>query len=153
MSPPPSVLHTLAAARLARLLEDAAPPDVVVMVPSAGVQIGRSVFIPDVAVVSATGVVGFPAVLAPSAVRLVVEVLSPSNRTTDLVTKRATYALAGIAHYWLVDPDVPSLTALRLRGDGYEQVASVTGEQLHTVAEPFTVTVVPAALVRPVSST
>lgn len=58
-------------------------------------------------------------VIAATGVRLAVEVLSPSNRTTDLVTKRVDYAAAGIPSYWLVDPEVPSVTVLELEGNSY----------------------------------
>ena len=36
---------------------------------------------------------------------LLIEVLSPSNRPHDLVTKRALYGRAGVREYWIVDPD------------------------------------------------
>ncbi|MBA3415708.1 MAG: Uma2 family endonuclease [Chloroflexia bacterium] len=39
---------------------------------------------------------------APS---LVVEILSPSSRRTDAVTKRAAYARAGVPEYWLMDAE------------------------------------------------
>lgn len=43
------------------------------------------------------------------------EVLSPSNASYDLVTKRAMYARAGVPYYWLVDPEYRTLEALTLR--------------------------------------
>ena len=36
---------------------------------------------------------------------LLIEVLSPSNRRHDTVTKRALYARGGVREYWIVDPD------------------------------------------------
>jgi Uma2 family endonuclease len=45
----------------------------------------------------------------------VCEVVSPSNASHDLVTKRRLYAEHGVPHYWLVDPSVRTLTALTLR--------------------------------------
>ncbi len=45
---------------------------------------------------------------------LAVEVLSGSTRLTDLGTKRLVFEEAGVPAYWLVDPDVPSLTVLHL---------------------------------------
>ncbi len=48
---------------------------------------------------------------------LVVEILSPSNRSHDLVTKREEYAIAGIAEYWIVDPKLERLQVLRRSAD------------------------------------
>ncbi|MCZ7648933.1 MAG: Uma2 family endonuclease [Planctomycetota bacterium] len=45
---------------------------------------------------------------------LVVEVVSSSNKTLDLKTKRAEYARAGIPEYWIVDPARGSITVLTL---------------------------------------
>lgn len=50
------------------------------------------------------------------------EVLSPSTRQLDLVTRRADYARAGVHEYWLVDPDAGTMTFLRLRSDPFEEV-------------------------------
>jgi len=52
---------------------------------------------------------------------LVVEVVSgePSDRERDLVIKRGEYARAGIQEYWLVDPQLETVTVLTLRGDSY----------------------------------
>ena len=36
---------------------------------------------------------------------VVVEILSPSSRRTDAVTKRAAYVRAGVPEYWLVDAE------------------------------------------------
>ncbi|MCA9532381.1 MAG: Uma2 family endonuclease [Myxococcales bacterium] len=44
----------------------------------------------------------------------VCEVLSPSTAARDRVTKRHLYAQAGVAHYWLIDPDARVLEALVL---------------------------------------
>ena len=49
---------------------------------------------------------------------LVVEVLS-SKPQLDRFVKRQAYASAGIANYWIVDPQARSLEALRLEGDRY----------------------------------
>jgi Uma2 family endonuclease len=45
---------------------------------------------------------------------LVIEILSPSTATHDLVRKRAAYQLAGVRHYWIVSPEERSLTILTL---------------------------------------
>lgn len=110
--------------------------------------LSRSLYIPDALVIVAT-VDAEQQVIAATDVRLVVEVLSPSNRTTDLVTKRVDYAAAGIPSYWLVDPEVPSVTVLELEGNSYAEAAVVRGDEPYAATEPFAVTVVPSALRRP----
>ncbi|MCW2679293.1 MAG: Uma2 family endonuclease [Frankiales bacterium] len=78
---------------------------------------------------------------------LVVEVLSPSTRATDLTLKRYVLEQAGVPSYWLLDPEVPSLTVLELRDGAYVEVARAEGQQPLTVQRPFPVTLVPAELV------
>lgn len=72
---------------------------------------------------------------------LVVEVVSgsASDRTRDLVTKRREYALAGIAEYWIVDPEPGTITVLVLEGDSYiDRGARVRGDVARsTVLEGF----------------
>ena len=77
---------------------------------------------------------------------LAVEVLSPSTRRIDLGTKRLAYEAAGVPAYWLVDPEVPSLTVLELDAGRYVERATVTGEEAFEATFPFAVTVVPARL-------
>lgn len=36
---------------------------------------------------------------------LIVEILSPGTRSTDMVYKLNTYMVSGVAEYWIVDPD------------------------------------------------
>jgi len=50
---------------------------------------------------------GNTAVTTPPA--LAVEVLSPSSRSVDRVLKREPYQQAGVAAYWVVDPEEPTL--------------------------------------------
>jgi Uma2 family endonuclease len=45
---------------------------------------------------------------------LVIEVVSPTNRAHDLVTKRALYAQGGVREYWVVDPATRALEVLTL---------------------------------------
>lgn len=78
---------------------------------------------------------------------LAVEVLSPSTALHDRNTKKAAYERMGVQSYWLVDPDVPSLTVFELDGDGrYRQHAEVAGDQAFHAERPFAVSVVPAEL-------
>ncbi|MBI3330003.1 MAG: Uma2 family endonuclease [Nitrospinae bacterium] len=51
---------------------------------------------------------------------LVMEVLSPSTRSTDRVEKFAEYAQAGIPEYWIVDHDARTAEVFVLRAGVYE---------------------------------
>lgn len=45
---------------------------------------------------------------------LVIEILSPSTRRHDLVTKYQLYQRAGVGEYWIVDPDMKAVSVYRL---------------------------------------
>ena len=57
---------------------------------------------------------------------LVVEILSPSTRRTDVLIKSATYAKFGVPSYWIADPDLDRLELYRLQGPAYALVATVS---------------------------
>lgn len=54
---------------------------------------------------------------------LVCEILSPSSRRSDLLTKRSLYERIGVREYWIVDPDAQSVTVLALESGSYVEVA------------------------------
>jgi Uma2 family endonuclease len=58
---------------------------------------------------------------------LVVELLSPTNRVHDLLTKRALYARAGVREYWIVDPMQRTVEVLALDRDALHAVQLATG--------------------------
>ncbi len=68
---------------------------------------------------------------------LVIEVLSPSTRDHDLLTKRALYGLAGVREYWIVDPEARTVERLSLHDDALHRasLASV-GESLESPLLP-----------------
>jgi len=59
---------------------------------------------------------------------LAVEILSPSTRTIDRVTKRTLYARYDVPHLWLVDPDARTIEAFTLEGGRYVLAASAAGD-------------------------
>ncbi len=59
---------------------------------------------------------------------LVVEVLSPSTRRTDLVTKRHLYEKHGVTEYWIVDPEIETVETFRLTQDGFRREAQLALE-------------------------
>ena len=50
---------------------------------------------------------------------LVVEIISPSSRQTDLVRKMTLYARAGVREYWIADPGQRTLVINALQGETY----------------------------------
>jgi len=46
---------------------------------------------------------------------LVIEILSPSNRSNDLIRKKRIYAAHGVREYWIVDGDSETVTRFWLR--------------------------------------
>lgn len=73
---------------------------------------------------------------APEVV-LAVEIISPSSKRIDHLTKRGEYADAGIPHYWIIDLSRPvSLLACHLAGEfGYVDGGDMSGR--FTTTEPF----------------
>lgn len=58
---------------------------------------------------------------------LAVEILSPSTRQIDRVTKTGLYARYDVPFLWLVDPDARTLEAFELHGRRYELAHAVGG--------------------------
>jgi Uma2 family endonuclease len=66
---------------------------------------------------------------------LVIEVVRPSNRGRDLLTKRSLYARAGVREYWLVDPDARTVEILTLDRDAFHLAAAASGDE--TLVSPL----------------
>jgi Uma2 family endonuclease len=60
---------------------------------------------------------------------LAIEVLSPSSRGRDLLTKRALYARAGVREYWIVDPASRTVEILTLERDALRSAQVATGAE------------------------
>ncbi len=146
VTPAPSLSHQTVVPRIWRSLEDARPADLRVLVaPFDVVLADDTVLQPDVLVARQGDLTERN---LPAAPVLAVEVLSPSTQRIDRFLKHSRYAAAGVEHYWIIDPDEPSLTAYRLRPDGsYEPVAHPIGDEPYEATEPVIVTVIPSALV------
>lgn len=52
---------------------------------------------------------------------LAVEVVSPDKPERDLVDKRFDYAEGRVPEYWIVNPEIETITVLRLHGDAYTE--------------------------------
>ena len=145
---PPKLKHQQARRRLANALEQAAPPDLVV-VEQVGVILGLDQRpIPDIVVIR-----GFESTngelsnFQADRVVLVAEVVARSSRSDDRFRKPGLYAQSLIMSYLRIELEPPQAVAYRLGPDGpYVQVdRAEPGEQL-TLVEPFPVSIDPAAL-------
>jgi len=146
VTPSPSAMHQIVVVELIALLHKHCPSDLQVFVaPFDVVLADDTVMQPDVLVARRLDLTERD---LPTAPVLSVEVLSPSTRRIDLTLKRSRLEAAGCAHYWVVDPMEPSLTAWQLQGGAYAEVARVVGEDAYTAKQPFPVTLRPGELVR-----
>lgn len=139
MTPCPDERHQLRAFDLAKVLDAAYPPDLIVYAAPVGVTIGaHRHFEPDVAVEPRSGFRDDTVVPLPA-----VEVLGPSTWRTDVRRKREVYAQIGVPSYWLVDPLAPAVTVLELeQGEYVERGVVGPGEEL-SVDRPFPVRLAP----------
>ena len=61
---------------------------------------------------------------------LLIEVLSPSNRGHDTLTKRTLYARGGVREYWIVDPEARTLEILTLDRDALHLAVAAAGSEM-----------------------
>ena len=145
VTPAPNIRHQTCVTALAMLLYAARREEHRVLVAPVDVRLSAGTILqPDVVVARQKD---FSEARLEGAPLLAVEVLSASTRLTDLGTKRLVYEAAGVPAYWLVDPDVPSLTVLHVEEGRYVEHALVTGDEPYEADFPFPVTVVPAQLI------
>jgi Uma2 family endonuclease len=104
---------------------------------------------PDVAIVDGRIADTNPTRYQPSAVHLVVEIVSPGSKAADRAIKPELYADARIPFYWRLELEPePALFPYVLRGDRYENAPSITAGSRARVPAPFTVDLDPADLLR-----
>lgn len=145
VSPAPKRRHQRAVARLIAGLLAVCPDEYETLpAPFEVVLADDTVVQPDVLVARQTDLTEAD---LPGAPVLAIEVLSPSTRRFDLMLKRSRYEAAGVAHYWVIDPDEPSITVWSLTDGGYGDPVRVVGEEPLVVAEPFEFQIAPSELV------
>ena len=146
VDPAPSWRHQSIIFKLLRVLDEAAPKHLVV-IPAPAWRIGPGqVPEPDGVVVDRSKLGEIAVEGTPE---LVVEVLSPSNRGSDLVRKRELYAQAGCPSYGIVDSAGPAVTVLVLderTGTYRTSVEGARGDTLLKLDRPFPVSFRPADL-------
>ncbi|MCK0439888.1 Uma2 family endonuclease [Gordonia alkaliphila] len=144
VSPAPKLRHQRAVTRLAAILRAAVPDHLEVLVaPFDVVLADDTVLQPDVLVAP---IDQFTERDLRGAPLVAVEVLSPSTRGVDLLLKKERLARAGCAHYWIVDPDEPSITAWTLVDGDYAPAGRALGDQDFAGAVPFGVRCTPREL-------
>ncbi|MGB4779675.1 Uma2 family endonuclease [Microbacterium sp.] len=145
VTPAPRIRHQVVLVRLFRVLDDARADGLVVLVAPVDVVLSDStVMQPDVLVAPRAD---FTEKDLPAAPLLAVEILSPSTRGIDLLLKKDRLERAGCQHYWVVDPDEPSITAWDLVDGRYRQATRAVGDEEFAVEAPLPVRLVSTALV------
>lgn len=117
VSPSPTYPHQKLSRRLANAIESGLPGVDVVEAVTTRLPNNRE-RIPDI-IVSAEPPDGVYIERPPLAV---VEILSPSTRTEDLVRKSADYFAAGIRQYWVMDSEHRSLEVLEQGDDSWRLI-------------------------------
>lgn len=121
VTPAPNPFHQRASKRLQRQLEAFfedtgrgevfdAPIDLILS--------PHDILQPDLVVVTDPSIVSGRGIEAPPLI--VVEVLSPSSVKHDRQVKARRYAVLGVAHYWIVDPDARRLECFALSDGAYQ---------------------------------
>ena len=145
VTPAPGSRHQAVVVNLLVALHAACPPDLRVRTAPFDVTLaGDTVVQPDLLVARAADIDAHGLSVAPL---LVVEVLSARTRLVDLHLKRARYAEAGVASYWVVDPDDTSLVAWELREAVYVEAGRAVGDEAFVAHLPFPARITPGELV------
>jgi Uma2 family endonuclease len=139
----PNSRHQDCVLTLAILLRQACPPDLKVMIAPFEFAPG-----PDRSIQPDVLIARRPVALKrlTQAPVLVAEVLSASTKLFDLTDKRAFYAAEGVEHYWIVDPEGPSVEALRLVDGEYAVEVKADAGQQFSVSEPVALNFDPVTL-------
>ncbi|MGH9071143.1 MAG: Uma2 family endonuclease [Acidimicrobiales bacterium] len=147
VSPSPFGRHQWSIGRLYLLLQEACPPDLlVILAPYDWISPAGDRLEPDLLVFRRDDF--DPDGHLRATPLLVIEVLSRSNPGLDTAVKRARYEALGVEGYWMLDPASPgTLVVLRLVDGAYVTLADCQGDEAYAADFPFPVRVVPASLV------
>jgi Uma2 family endonuclease len=139
MTPPPGVRHHRVVDLLRRQLIGACDDHGWLIYENQGVLLGADMIIPDLTVYPEDAPVIRDRYVSGADTLLVVEVVSPSSRQDDRITKPVKCARYGVPLYLLVDPlESPLVATLyRLTGREYELFATVKAGEILTLPEPF----------------
>jgi Uma2 family endonuclease len=145
VSPAPGFRHQKISVKLTSRLDAVCPDDLHVLAAPFAVRPSHSLEVqPDVLVCRDSDLTDK---LLPVAPLLAVEILSPSTALIDLNIKKAVHERLGVPTYWVIDPEVPTLTVFEFGADGlYEQTVVVKGDEVFEGTAPFPVRFSPAEL-------
>jgi Uma2 family endonuclease len=150
VSPAPTPRHQHLSRRLANALEPAVEEAGLEIYEAINVRLRRGrIPIPDLAIVEPIN--PDEAVVHVAAVRLICEIVSPSNPAGDRVLKMQLYAEAGIPWYLLVEPEPKSVIVQLFRLDSghyTEHAAGAPGLPLE-LTDPIVTVLDPAVLLPP----
>jgi Uma2 family endonuclease len=128
VTPSPSMVHQRVSRRLLRQLQDYFHQRAIGEVFNAPLDViftPHDVMEPDLLVVADQSHISMRGIEQPPL--LVIEILSPSTRETDLGLKYRRYAELGVQHYWTVDPDTKRVECHRLADGAFRPVAEERG--------------------------
>ena len=152
ISPAPVPGHRTVAARLARILDDAAP-DGHGAAQNVTLAIGAELLMPAVTVARAGGLAEPDPLLDPADVLAVAEIIGPGKSEFELDWKPALYARAGLATYLQIEPlglGRPLVEVFRLGDDGrYRSLAQAGAGSRLKLTDPFSIAFDPAVLTAP----
>ncbi|MEH0823382.1 MULTISPECIES: Uma2 family endonuclease [unclassified Micromonospora] len=146
VTPAPTPRHQRISRKFGNILEAAAETAGLELLESVNVRLrpGR-IPIPDLVI---TGPVDLDELMIEATdVRLICEIISPSNAATDKVLKMHYYAAAGIEWYLLVEQETGGLRLFRRRGRNYVEHLTVKRGETLTLTEPVHATIRPEDLV------
>ncbi|TDD11241.1 Uma2 family endonuclease [Nonomuraea deserti] len=149
VSPAPTKLHQLVLYQLQRILDEAAPPELVLL-SAVNLRVSdQDLYIPDFVVATEESLHTDELMFSPDELLLAVEVGSPSTSMRDEGLKTLAYAKAGIPGYWRIElAEEPTLYAYELTGDKYDPPAAYKAGSVAHLTTPFPVGFDPAELIR-----
>ncbi len=148
MTPAPTPGHQFISRRLANALDPGADAAGLLVSEAVNVRLRQDrIPIPDIVVT--TPIDYSSSVIDADAVRLVCEIVSPSNASADKVLKMHYYAAARIPWYLLVEQESGTLRLYELSGDRYIEQATAEPGAILRLTEPLTADLDPKALLPP----
>lgn len=148
VTPAPTPGHQFISRRLANALDPGAGSAGLLVSEAVNVRLRQDrIPIPDIVVT--TPIDFTSSVIDADTVRLVCEIVSPSNASADRVLKMHYYAAAKIPWYLLVEQETGALHLYQLSGDHYVERCTAKPGDLLRMTEPLTADLDPEALLPP----